>query len=94
MLRRLLVLTTVIAAVGATAPVASAEADGKPHKNSYGATELTVDPDTLAALGTLGVAPGFVPRQPGPAPPMFPITNRIRSALRAGKIRHAGGITL
>ena len=63
MLRRLLVMATLVAALSAAAPVA-AGAKGTPAKASYGSTTLTVDSGTLEALGSLGVTPGAVAQLP------------------------------
>ncbi len=94
MLRRLLVMATLVAALSAAAPVA-AGAKGKPAKSSYGSTTLTVDSGTLEALGSLGVTPGAVaPASLEGATYSFPITNPLRNALRTGVVRHAGGISL
>jgi hypothetical protein len=54
-----------------------------------------VDPGTLEALGSLGVTPGAVaPAKLEGATYAFPITNPLRSAIRTGVVRHAGGISL
>ena len=96
MQRRLLPLLVVVAALLAVAPAVSAtEGRGGGWNWSYGATTLDVDPGTLGALTSLGVAPGAV----GPATLegtrySFPITNSLRSALRTGTVRHSGGISL
>jgi hypothetical protein len=93
MLRRLLVLSTVVTALLVTAPAALA-GHGKPPK-AYGDTTLTVDPGTLEALGSLGVSPGVVPPAGlDGATYSFPITNPLRSAVWTKVIRHSGGITL
>ena len=91
MLRRMLAVSAVLAAMLAVAPVASAHRHHGDSARSYGATTLTVDPGTLAALGSLGVSPGTVPpAQLNGATYSFPITNSLRSALRTGAIRHTG----
>ena len=59
--RRVIVLVAALAALLALAPAASAT--GKHHtwgSGTYGSTTLEVDPGTLEALGSLGVAPGAV----------------------------------
>jgi hypothetical protein len=82
----------LIAAPGASAGQAKAKASWGWY---YGATTLEVDPGTLGALTSLGVAPGAVaPAQLGGATYSFPITNSLRSALRTGVVRHKGGISL
>jgi hypothetical protein len=94
--RRVIVLVAALAALMALAPAASA--GGKHHSwggGSYGSTKLEVDPGTLSALGSLGVAPGAVePASLNGATYSFPISNPLRSALRSGVIRHRGGISL
>ena len=96
MVRRLFAISAVLAAVLAAAPIASAEAKGKPVKApNYGETTLKVDPGTLEALGSLGVAPGVVPpAKLDGATYSFPITNPLRRAVRTGVVRHVGGLTL
>ena len=97
MLRRLIVVSTVLAALLATAPVAAAgPGKAKPSNGPYfGETVLKVDPGTLAALGSLGVSPGVVPPASlDGATYSFPITNPFRNAARTKVIGHAGGITL
>ena len=95
MLRRMLAVSAVLAAMLAVAPVASAHRHHGDSARSYGATTLTVDPGTLDALGSLGVSPGTVPpAQLSGATYSFPITNSLPSTLRTGVIRHTGGITL
>ena len=86
--RRFIVLVAALAALLALAPAASAT-------GNYGSTKLEVDPGTLSALGSLGVAPGAVaPASLNAATYSFPISNPLRSALRTGVIRHSGGISL
>ena len=95
--RRLIALVAVLALALVVAPAASA---GKTKAKAswgwyYGTTTLDVDPGTLGALGSLGVAPGAVaPATLEGARYSFPITNSIPSALRSGVIRHKGGISL
>ena len=95
---RTLALAGALALALVVAPSASAtksKTSTHPGSSSYGATSLTVDPGTLAALGSLGVTPGAVaPGKLEGATYAFPITNPLRSALRTGVIRHAGGISL
>lgn len=95
MLRKMFAFTAVLAALLAVAPAASvAGGKAKPVKY-YGETTLKVDPGTLGALGSLGVAPGAVaPGQLNGTTYSFPITNRFSNAARTKVIRHAGGITL
>lgn len=106
MSRRLIALLTVLAALLVVAPAASA-GDPKGHEGYggykdkgswgwyYGVTTLDVDPATLEALGSLGVAPGAVePATLDGARYSFPIVNRLRNALRTGVVRHEGGISL
>ena len=97
MSRRLIAFLTVLAALLVVAPAASAGGDSK-DKGSwgyYGATTLDVDPGTLEALGSLGVAPGAVdPATLDGARYSFPIVNRLRNAVRTGVVRHEGGISL
>ena len=96
MSRRVIVLVAAVLALLALAPAASAT--GKHHSwggGSYGSTQLEVDSGTLAALGSLGVAPGAVePATLEGATYRFPIVNPFRNALRTGVIRHSGGISL
>jgi hypothetical protein len=95
--RRLIAALAVLAALVVVAPAASA---GQVKAKAswgwyYGATALEVDPGTLGALGSLGVAPGAVaPAKLKGATYSFPITNSLRSALRTGMVRHRGGISL
>ena len=98
MSRRFIAFLGVLAALLVVAPAASAGGD---HKDKgywggyYGATTLDVDPATLEALGSLGVAPGAVdPATLDGARYSFPITTKLRSALRSGVISHRGGISL
>ena len=80
--------------VGSTAP-ASASADSPVRHRQRGYTQVTVAPDTLAALTSLGVTPGVVaPGQLASADPLavrFPITGY---QLRNLRIEHQGGVTL
>ena len=80
--------------VGSTAP-ASAAADAPARHRQRGYTQVTVAPDTLAALTSLGVTPGVVaPGQLASADPLavrFPITGY---QLRNLRIEHQGGVTL
>ena len=95
--RRLIALLAVVAALLVVAPAASAgQAKAKASWGwYYGATTLEVDPVTLGALTSLGVAPGAVaPGKLEGASYSFPITNPLRSALRTGVVRHKGGISL
>ena len=94
--RRIIVLVAALAALMALAPAASAtDKGGWWGDKSYGSTKLEVDPGTLAALTSLGVAPGVVePATLEGATYKFPITNPFRNALRTGVIRHSGGISL
>lgn len=98
MSRRFIALLTVLAALLVVAPAASAGGDHKDRGwggGYYGATTLDVDPGTLEALGSLGVAPGAVdPATLDGARYSFPITTKLRSALRTGVISHKGGISL
>jgi hypothetical protein len=95
--RRLIALLAVVAALLVVAPAASA---GQSKARAswgwyYGATTLEVDPGTLGALTSLGVAPGAVaPAKLEGATYSFPITNSLRSTLRSGVVRHRGGISL
>ena len=95
--RRLIALLAVVAALLVVAPAASA---GQSKAKAswgwyYGATTLEVDPGTLGALTSLGVAPGAVaPAKLEGATYSFPITNSLRSTLRSGVVRHRGGISL
>ena len=63
---------------------------------SYGATTLELNPAAVDALTGLGVTPA--PIAPARALPSgelaFPITNSFRNALRTGRFRHSGGISL
>lgn len=95
--RRLILFAAVLTALVALAPsTASAHRSHDSHGWSpYGATTLDVDPGTLAALGSLGVAPGAV--RPGTlsgAQYSFPITTSLQKAFRKGVISHRGGISL
>ncbi len=97
--RRLIALVAVLAALLVVAPAATAGGHGKYRGNwggwYYGATTLDVDPGTLDALTSLGVAPGAVkPAKLEGATYSFPIVNPLRSALRTGVVRHKGGISL
>jgi hypothetical protein len=69
---------------------------GKHQSGKYGATTLKLDPAAVEALTGLGVTPA--PLSPAKALAAdelaFPITNRFKSALRTGVIRHSGGISL
>ena len=95
--RRLIALLAVLATLLVVAPAASA---GQSKARAswgwyYGATTLEVDPGTLGALTSLGVAPGAVaPAQLDGATYSFPIANSLRRALRTGVVRHRGGISL
>lgn len=95
--RRFFALLAVLSALLVVAPAASA---GHSKQKggwgwSAGATTLEVDPATLGALTSLGVAPGAVaPGQLEGTTYSFPITNSLRSALRSGVVRHRGGISL
>ena len=94
---RILAIVAALALALVVAPTASATKSkgGGSYAPTYGATSLTVDPGTLAALGSLGVSPGVVaPARLNGATYDFPITNPLRSALRTGVIRHSGGLTL
>ena len=66
------------------------------HKKGYGATTLKLDPGAVAALTGLGVAPApIAPARALAADELaFPITNSFKNAVRTGKIRHSGGISL
>jgi hypothetical protein len=93
---RFIALLTVLAALLAIAPAASA-GDHKEKESGgwYGATTLDVDPGTLEALGSLGVTPGAVdPATLDGARYSFPIVNRLGNAVRTGVVRHTGGISL
>ena len=95
--RKLFALVAVLAALLVVAPAASAgQAKAKASWGwYYGATTLEVDPGTLGALTSLGVAPGAVaPAELNGATYSFPITSSLRSALRTGVVRHKGGISL
>jgi hypothetical protein len=95
--RRLFALLAVVAALLVVAPAASAgHSKDKGSWSWYpGATTLEVDPATLGALTSLGVAPGAVaPGELEGATYSFPITNSLQSALRSGVVRHRGGISL
>ncbi len=95
--RKLIALLAVVAALLVVAPAASAgQAKAKASWGwYYGATTLEVDPGTLGALGSLGVAPGAVaPATLEGATYSFPITNSLGSTLRGGVVRHKGGISL
>lgn len=93
---RILAIVAALALALVVAPTASAsKSKGGSYQPTYGATSLTVDPGTLAALGSLGVSPGVVaPAKLEGATYEFPITNPLRSALRTGVVRHTGGLTL
>ncbi len=94
--RRFAVLFAALAVCLVAAPAASADSKAKASFGwYYGATTLDVDPGTLEALGSLGVAPGAVkPATLNGATYAFPITNPLRSALRTGVVSHKGGISL
>ena len=97
MQRRLIAILAILAACLVVAPAASAgQAKAKASWGwYYGATTLEVDPGTLGALSSLGVAPGAVaPATLGGTTYSFPITSSLRSALRTGVVRHKGGISL
>ena len=97
MQRRLIAILAILAACLVVAPAASAgQAKAKASWGwYYGATTLEVDPGTLGALGSLGVAPGAVaPAKLEGTTYSFPITSSLRSALRTGVVRHKGGISL
>ena len=61
-----------------------------------GATALALNPDALAALGSLGIAPGLIePATLTGTTASFPITGgRVDLDLGGGTIRHSGGISL
>lgn len=98
MSRRFIAFLTVLAALLAIAPAASAgdhKEKGSWGSSYYGATTLDVDPGTLEALGSLGVTPGAVdPATLEGARYSFPIVNRLGNAVRTGVVRHIGGISL
>lgn len=96
MSRRFIAFLTVLAALLAIAPAASAgDQKEKDSWGWYGATTLDVDPGTLEALGSLGVTPGAVdPATLEGARYSFPIVNRLGNAVRTGVVRHVGGISL
>ncbi len=83
------------AALLATAAVAPAVASAQSTR-TYGATTLTLNAGTAAALTSLGVTPGVV--APATANSdgslSFPITDPLPVALGTGVITHAGGISL
>ena len=86
-------------AVGLVATPTALAADAKERASwggwYFGATTLDVDPGTLEALGSLGVAPGAVsPAELNGATYGFPIVNSLRSTVRSGVVRHKGGISL
>ena len=76
-------------------PTDAAPAEAARPARQLGYTQVTVAPDTLAALTSLGVTPGVV--EPGrlasadPLSVQFPITGYRLTNLR---ITHAGGVTL
>lgn len=97
MKRKMIVLTSLIAGVmllsGATAQAGTKSGNWGPK--TFGATTLEVDPGTLGALTSLGVAPGVVsPAKLDGATYAFPIVNPLPNALRTGSVRHVGGISL
>ena len=97
MSRRFMAFLAVLVALLAVAPAASAgnHKDVRSWGSSYGTTTLDVDPGTLEALGSLGVTPGAVdPATLDGARYSFPITTRLREALRTGVVSHRGGISL
>lgn len=62
---------------------------------TYGATTLTLDPGTVAALTGLGVTPApIAPATAVGTDLAFPITNGPFAALLSGTIKHGGGISL
>jgi hypothetical protein len=90
-LRRLLPLVALVAALLAVAPVSPAAA----HGTRQSVTSLQLDPGAAAALQSLGVSAAPVAPAFADANGLnFPIVNSIGSALRTGRIRHAGGIAL
>ena len=97
-MRRLIVLLTLLAAGLVAVPAAQAHRDKPSHHHwgwGNGETTLDVDPGTLAALTSLGVAPGAVdPASLDGAQYSFPITNPLKDALRSGVVKHKGGISL
>lgn len=97
MSRRFMAFLAVLVALLVVAPIASAgDHKDKGSRGWYhGNTTLDVDPGTLEALGSLGVTPGAVdPATLEGARYSFPITNRLRDALRTGVVSHVGGISL
>ena len=88
---RLAALVTLALAV-----LAIAASPAAAHKKGYGATTLKLDPGAVAALTELGVAPApIAPARALAADELsFPITNSLKNAVRTGKIRHSGGISL
>lgn len=91
-------LGVLLATLGLVAVVSAAPASANPAQKSGGQrgyTQVTVAPDTLAALVSLGVTPA--PVEPGvvvsgdPLALRFPITGYGLNNLR---IRHSGGLTL
>jgi len=93
-LRPIALLLAAFALLSVSALPADAATTTRPGRQ-LGYTQVTVAPDTLAALTSLGVTPGVV--EPGrlasadPLSVQLPITGYRVSNLR---IAHAGGVTL
>lgn len=90
-------LAAVVAAGALAVPaVAGAQPRWGSRTRTFGATSLTLNPSTAAALTSLGVTPGMI--APATANSdgslSFPITDPLPVALATGRITHAGGISL
>jgi hypothetical protein len=90
-LRRVLPLVALVAALLAVAPVSPAAA----HGTRASVTSLQLDPGAAAALESLGVsAAPIAPAFADDNGLNFPIANGLGSILFTRTIRHAGGLAL
>src|SRR4051794_25398990 len=91
-----IILAALAAIALVTVPAGAAKQKPSTLKLSGGSTTLALDPDTGAALTSLGisVAP-LKPAKVGKAGIAFPITSgRVNAKTLAGSIHHSGGLRL
>lgn len=97
-MRRTILILTAVLALAVAAVSAPAHKGGHHHKFNVtgGETTLTLSPDAVGALGTLGISLEVIePGAAGLTGVSFPITkSTLRTNLRSGSVIHKGGLAL